>query len=322
MKETKYQILRSELNPADIPGDTFIEVFEKNCQRFPNKVLYYFLEDGFNETSRVTYLEMNTRAKAIAGYLQQFYKKGDRALLLFPPGIEFIASLMGCFYAGIIGVPAYPPRKNRMFDRFEAIIRDCTPAFILVNHKIQQDIYKNFQGEKRLEEKQYVVFEEISDDWFDQWEDPGVSDNDLALLQYTSGSTGDPNGVMISHANLLHNSENIKQAFGHTDHLVGVNWLPGFHDMGLIGALIQPAYVGGCNAIIPPNSFLLRPMSWLKALSTYRATTAGGPNFALDFCVDRLKLEELDGVDLSSVSPFFCGAEPIQSESLDRKSVV
>lgn len=318
MKETRHQILYSEYHPDDIQGDTFIEVFDKNCRQFPDKVLYYYLEDGYHETSRITYEEMSIRAKAIAGYLQQHYPKGDRALLLFPPGIEFIASLFGCFYAGIIGVPAYPPRKNRTFDRFEAIIRDCTPACILTTRKIHEDIIKNFRDEACLKDIPCVDMEDIRDNWSERYKDPGLSRDDIALLQYTSGSTGTPNGVMVTHGNILHNSEVIRQSFGHTDKLAGVNWLPGFHDMGLIGTLIQPAYVGGMNAIIPPNAFLVKPMNWFKAITKYRGTTLGGPNFALDFCVERLKPEELQGVDLSTVRPFFCGAEPIHAHSLDR----
>jgi acyl-CoA synthetase (AMP-forming)/AMP-acid ligase II/acyl carrier protein len=318
MSQEKYQVLNSVLKKEDIPSETYIEVFEKNCQRFPNKVLYYFLEDGYNETSRITYREMNTRARALAGYLQQHYRKGDRALLLFPPGIEFIASLFGCFYAGIIAVPAYPPRKNRMFDRFESILQDCSPSCILTTGKIHSDILKNFSEEECLKGIQYVEYEEVADTLAEDWKDPELTGEDITLLQYTSGSTGHPHGVMVSGRNLLHNSECIKRSFGHDENLQGVNWLPGFHDMGLIGALIQPAYVGGSNAIMPPNAFLMKPANWLRSISKFRCNTAGGPNFALDFCVDRIDPEEIKDADLSTVRPFFCGAEPIHPGSLDR----
>jgi acyl-CoA synthetase (AMP-forming)/AMP-acid ligase II/acyl carrier protein len=318
MQDGKHQILNSTQGELLTGKESLVEIFEKNCALTPDKVVYYFLEDGLEETSRVTYGEMNRSVKSVASALQSRCRQGDRTLLLFPAGIEFIVSLFGCFYAGIIGVPAYPPRKNRLFQRFEAIVNDCAPSLILTTAKIREDILKNFSSESCLRGLNILVYEEIGSGTESLWANPHLGPDDLALLQYTSGSTGTPNGVMISQGNLVQNSVFIRRAFGHTEQLQGVNWLPGFHDMGLIGALIQPAFVGGSNAIIPPNSFLLRPMNWLKAISKYRATTAGGPNFALDFCVDRMKPEELEGLDLSSVRPFFCGAEPVRKETLER----
>jgi acyl-CoA synthetase (AMP-forming)/AMP-acid ligase II len=204
------------------------------------------------------------RAKAIAGELQTKYTKCDRALMLFPPGIEFIVSLFGCFYSGIIAVPAYPPRKNRLFERFESIVNDSRPSVIITTRKLKEDIQKNFYDKKCLQGIDILEYEKIGEEKVELYRDPGLTGDDLALLQYTSGSTGTPNGVMVSHRNILVNSEFIRQAFRHDENLMGVNWLPGFHDMGLIGALLQPLYVGGSNAIIPPNSFLLHPMNWLK----------------------------------------------------------
>jgi len=318
MNPEKKQTLSSLPGIAATPENTIVEVFERNCHNRPDKVLYYFLEDGLKETDRITYGQMNVRLKAIATELRSAFKKGDRALLIFPPGIEFIVSLFGCFYSGIIAVPAYPPRKNRMFQRFGAIMKDCSPSVILTTRKIKEDIKKNFSSEKCMESIDYLVYEDIPAELPDQWIPTEIFPDDLAFLQYTSGSTGEPNGVMVSHRNLVHNSEFIKCAFNHDENLVGVNWLPGFHDMGLIGALLQPAYVGGSNVIIPPNAFLLRPLNWLKAISNYRCTTAGGPNFALDHCVDKYKPEELEGDNLSCVQPFFCGAEPVQKKTLER----
>lgn len=301
-----------------VPWESLVGMFEANSARHPGKVIYYFLEDGLNETSRVTFGEMNQRVRSIAAALQQRYHKGERALMLFPPGIEFIVALFGCFYAGVIGVPAYPPRKNRLFERFGAIVNDCSPSLILTTQKIREDIRKNFSGEKCLEDIDFLVYEDVETGMESLWREPVIDPADIALLQYTSGSTGTPNGVMVSHRNILQNSAFIANAFGHDENAFGVNWLPGFHDMGLIGALMQPPFLGATNAIIPPNIFLQRPMNWLRAISKYRATTAGGPNFALDFCVERMKHEELEGVDLGTVRPFYCGAEPIRKETLER----
>lgn len=316
MKKTDFQILASTFDPSILPGKTLIEVFEKRSFQYPDKVIYYFLEDGLNETSRITFGEMNRQVKAIAATLQGKFRQGDRALLLFPPGIGFIVSLMGCIYAGLIAVPAYPPRKNRLFERFESIVNDCTPTLILTTDKIRDELRRNFSVERCLQGLEIILFDELDPEMSSQWADPGSGPDGLVLLQYTSGSTGTPNGVMVSHANIIHNSECIRQAFGHTENLQGVNWLPGFHDMGLIGCLIQPAYVGGSNAIIPPNAFLARPVSWLKSISSFRSNTAGGPNFALQHCIDRLSEGDLEGLDLSCLRPFFCGAEQVRKETL------
>ncbi len=316
MAKNNLQILTSSYS-GPLPVTTLVDAFEGHCSRHPEKVLYYYLEDGIQPSTQITYLEMRLKARALAARLQKGFEKGDRVLLLFPPGIEFITSLFGCFYAGLVGIPSYPPRKNRMFDRFEAIIVDSSPSVIMTTKKIHEDILKNFGEKESLTAIDYVIVEDVKDEWAESWKDPGLQKEDIALLQYTSGSTGSPNGVMISHQNIIHNSEVIRQAFGHTEELMGVNWLPGFHDMGLIGALLQPAYVGGSNAMIPPATFLTQPMNWLKAISNFRGSTAGGPNFALEYCVERFQEDKLEGVDLGSVRPFFCGAEPIYAESLE-----
>ena len=314
----RLQRLSSTNDPKILPAGNLVELFEIRTGERPEKMIYSFLEDGLNVTSSITYREMNKRAKSVAAYLQKHFKKGDRALMLFPSGIEFIVSLVGCFYSGIIAVPAYPPKKNKLFDRFEAIAKDCGPAVILTTEKIRNDLEKNHAGEEVLKNIRYAVYEDILEEGASKWEGPDVTSSDIAMLQYTSGSTGRPNGVILTHKNILYNSEFIKQAFGHDENLVGVNWLPGFHDMGLIGALLQPLYVGGCNYIIPPSVFLMRPQNWLKAIGKYKAITAGGPNFAYEYCVDRVKDEELEEIDLSTVDPLFSGAEPVRKHTIEK----
>jgi len=320
MQNPSFQILDSSKDIVKLKYQNTVEMFENNSTEYADKVLYYFLADGENETDRITYKQMRDKAAAIAARLQQCCSQGDRALMLFPTGIEFIVSLYGCFYSGIIGVPAYPPRKNRSFARFEAIATDSAPKVILTTRKIYEDLQKNFSAEACLQNIEYIIYEDIDDTLARSWVNPKLQTNDPAYLQYTSGSTGKPNGVIISHGNILHNSEFIKRAFGHTDRLMGANWLPGFHDMGLVGALIQPSYVGGSNVIIPPNAFLLRPNRWLKTIGKYQAGTAGGPNFALNFCVDRISEEEKKDLDLSSLKPFYCGSEPIRKNALENFS--
>lgn len=318
INDKNLQYLTSEVKHEMIPAENLIELFEKTSDTFPDKVIYYFLEDGFEEKEKINFSEMRQRVKSLASILQTRYKKGDRALMLFPPGIEFIVSLMACIYAGLVGVPAYPPRKNRNFERFGAILKGSDPAFIFTTQKTHEDILKNFTDEPILTSQDFMIYEDMAQDRSGEWKNPVPDPEDPAIFQYTSGSTDAPNGVMLSHRNVLYNSEFIRQAYGHDENSVGVNWLPGFHDMGLIGALFQPVYLGCSNAIIPPNAFLMRPHNWLRSISRLGGTTAGGPNFALDFCAERVKDEDIEGIDLSSLNPFFCGSEPIRKSSIDR----
>lgn len=318
MSEKNLQYLTSQIDEESLPAKDLAGLFERRTEEYRDKVIYHYLEDGLNETSRITFGEMNRQVKAVAAYLQQKYRKGDRAVMLYPSGINFIVSLFGCFYSGIIGVPAYPPRKNRLFDRFEAIMKDSAPSFILTTEKIKQDLVKNFPEEPVLKGLEIITYEEAIETSGEGWENPGIEPGDTAMLQYTSGSTGMPNGVILTHRNILHNSEFIKQAFGHDENSMGVNWLPGFHDMGLIGALMQPPYLGATNAIIPPATFLMRPQNWLKAIGKFRATTAGGPNFGFDYCVDKVSEEDLAEIDLSTVNPLYTGAEPVRKKTLEQ----
>ncbi len=318
MTDNSLQILTSSYNNEDLPASDLVDLVEFWAGKSPEKVLYYLLDDGENETERITYGQFRQKVISIASTIQTKAAKGDRVLLLFPTGIDFICSLFGCFYAGVIGVPTYPPRKNRMFSRFQGIIQDASPACILCTSKIHDIIHNNFADEDCLKGVEFIIHENITNESSNRWEKPVINPEDIAILQYTSGSTGRPRGVMVSHDNIIRNSQFIKVAFGHSEHLVGANWLPGFHDMGLIGTLMQFIYSGGSNVIIPPNEFLMRPHNWLKAITRFKATTVGGPNFALDYCVDRVNEEQKNEIDLSTVNPFFCGSEPIRKASLEK----
>ncbi|HSG67745.1 MAG TPA: AMP-binding protein, partial [Bacteroidales bacterium] len=243
-------------------------------------------------------------------------KNGDRVLLLFPTGIEFITSFFGCLFAGMIAVPTYPPKRNKANERFHSIIEDSGPEFIISTRDIHEEVNGNELLGDRHKIGSWLIFEDIDTQYSSTWEDPEISEEDLALLQYTSGSTGTPNGVMVSHGNIINNSEFIKQSFGFDENSVGVNWLPNFHDMGLIGCLIQAAYLGATNVIIPPLSFLKNPANWFRAVSHYRATTAGGPNFAFDYCIEKISDEELSEFSLESLRTLYCGAEPIRDRTM------
>ncbi len=311
------QLLTSSDKGTSYPASNLVSVLQQNAKKYPEKIVYIFLEDGENEKEKISCSEIVERSKSIAAYLQKSGEKGDRVLLLFPTGIEFILSLYGCFFAGMIGVPAYPPKRNKPNERFSAILQNADPSIILCTYKIKDELEANYTQINLLEKKTILAFEDVLPEMAEDWVDPEINGENIALIQYTSGSTGNPNGVMVSHANIIHNSECIRLSFGFDASLVGVNWLPNFHDMGLIGCLIQPAYLGATNVIIPPLRFLQAPLNWFKIMTKYRATNAGGPNFAYEYCISKIDNSEIKNIDLSSVSTMFCGSEPIRKKTLE-----
>jgi 8-amino-7-oxononanoate synthase len=242
---------------------------------------------------------------------------GRRALLLYPSGLDFIAAFMGCLYGGAIAVPAYPPRKNRSVERIEAIAADADAAVALTTRDVVDRLENLGATAPSLEHMTWQVDAELEPAWAERWDRPDIDGDTLAFLQYTSGSTGTPKGVMLSHENLLHNSLRIMQAFEITRSQSGVFWLPSFHDMGLIGGILVPLYGGKFNVLMSPVAFLQKPLRWLQAISQYRATISGGPNFAYELCVRKTTPEQRAALDLSSWSLAFNGAEPVRAETID-----
>jgi|694.fasta_scaffold12784_6 8-amino-7-oxononanoate synthase len=296
---------------------TLVDLLRQRAAYRPHDRAFTFLVDGENEELHVSYAELDRKARAVGGWLMDRGMTGKRVLLLYPSGLDFIAAFMGCLYGGAIAVPAYPPRKNRSVERIEAIASDADASVALTT----RDVLDRFDGLKAtapsLEHLVWKVDTELEPHWADRWERPEIDGDTLAFLQYTSGSTGTPKGVMLSHENLLHNSLRIMQAFEITRSQSGVFWLPSFHDMGLIGGILVPLYGGKFNVLMSPVSFLQRPLRWLQAISRYRATISGGPNFAYELCVRKTTPEQRAQLDLSSWSLAFNGAEPVRAETIE-----
>ena len=307
-----YSFLENYNDPVVQQCTTYIEVIKNRTIEKPSHVVFRFLSDGVNENESFTYQQLETRSKALGASMQSIGSKGDRALLLFQPGLSYIASLYACFYSGFVAVPAYPPRRNRGIDRIHTIIADSDAKICIVSQQVYNDIQKNLANDELLNKLSWIIYEDIPDSKASEFDEIEILPNDLALLQYTSGSTGNPKGVMITQLNLLYNSEYIRRTFELGEKTVGVNWLPVFHDMGLIGGIMQVAYSGGVNIGLPPIEFLKKPLNWLKAIDKYGGTTAGGPNFSYDYCVQKTTEEERKDLDLSTMTVFFCGAEPIR----------
>ncbi|MFA5419561.1 MAG: fatty acyl-AMP ligase, partial [Bacteroidales bacterium] len=310
-----FDFLKGFDDPIVQQSSTYLEVVMKRTLETPDHVVYRFLEDGVNESEVLTYAALSAQAKAVSAALQQNGVKGDRVLMLFPPGLTYVASLFGCFYSGLIAVPAYPPRKNRGLKRLLSIIGDAEAKICLLTRQIYNDIERNFIEEPMLKNMKWLVYEDIKPEEALRFIPVEINAEDVALLQYTSGSTGHPKGVMITQLNLLYNSEYIRQTFGLGKHTIGMHWLPVFHDMGLIGGILQVAYLGAVNIGMPPAVFLKNPMNWLKAIEKYQATTGGGPNFTYDFCVQKSTTEEAAHLDLSSMTVFYSGSEPIRKST-------
>ncbi|MEQ9355861.1 AMP-binding protein [Coleofasciculus chthonoplastes] len=308
-------------NLSQVP--TLVNLVRYQAQHQPHKLAYRFLSDGVTESDQLTYQELDRQACAIAAYLQSITKPGERALMLYPPGLEFITAFLGCLYAQVIAVPIYPPRSNHHLARFTSVIKDSQATLILTTTSILEKVknkYSSFFEELRLTEVKWVITENLAASLARDWQETIIDKDILAFLQYTSGSTGTPKGVMVSHGSLIHNEQMIKLAFQNDETEIYVSWLPLFHDMGLIGNVLQSLYLGvSCN-LMPPVAFLQKPIHWLQAISHYRATVSGGPNSAYDLCVRKITPEQCHDLDLSSWKIAFNGSEPIQAKTIQQFS--
>jgi len=293
---------------------TFVDILRKRASHQSEEIVYTFLLDGERESDWLTYQALDRQARSIAATLQSYQTMGERALLLYPPGLEFVAAFFGCLYAGVVAVPVYPPRRNQKNTRLEAIIADAGATIVLTTASLLTTI----QEALPVVNRHCIATDDLPNDVASAWQEPTINSQSLAFLQYTSGSTGMPKGVMVSHGNLVHNSTLIYQLFEHNPQSRGVIWLPLYHDMGLIGGVLQPLYGGFPVTLMSPISFLKKPLRWLQAISRYQATTSGGPDFAYDLACRRISPEQLSSLDLSSWKVAFSGAEPIRAQTLER----
>jgi 8-amino-7-oxononanoate synthase/acyl carrier protein len=308
------------VNPTPLPegslAPTIVDLLRQRAEYRPHDRAFTFLVDGENEELNSTYAELDQKARTIGAWLMDRGMSGKRVLLLYPSGLDFIAAFMGCLYGGAIAVPAYPPRKNRSVERIESIAADANASVALTTRDVLDRFDTIKASAPSLEHLVWQVNDELNQSWANRWNRPDINGDTLAFLQYTSGSTGTPKGVMLSHENLLHNSLRIMQAFEITRSQSAVFWLPSFHDMGLIGGILVPLYGAKFNVLMSPVAFLQKPLRWLQAISKYRATISGGPNFAYELCVRKTTPEQRASLDLSSWSLAFNGAEPVRAETM------
>ncbi|MEU0991397.1 fatty acyl-AMP ligase [Streptomyces sp. NPDC005953] len=278
---------------------------------------FVFLSDGRGaEPERLPYLELDRTAKDVASWLQERGLSGRQVLLLYPSGLDFIKAFVGCLYAGAVAVPApLPSEQGQHFQRVSSIVRDARVGAVLTltQHAPEVEAWLAAEG--------FADVVTLATDGgpvgdASAWRDPELGRQDLAFLQYTSGSTNSPKGVMVSHGNLLANEAAIARSAGNTSDMVIGGWLPFYHDMGLIGHVLQPLWLGTVGVLMSPVSFLRRPARWLEMISDYGVNGTGGPNFAYDLCVRRVTDAQLEGVDLSTLRTACNGAEPVRAETL------
>jgi acyl-CoA synthetase (AMP-forming)/AMP-acid ligase II/7-keto-8-aminopelargonate synthetase-like enzyme/acyl carrier protein len=304
-----------------IQPTTLVELLRFQARNQPNKRAYTFLKDGEIEKASLTYAQLEQNVQVIAAKLQSMIAPGERALLLYPSGLDYIAAFFGCLYAGIIAIPAYPPRRKRFDPRLQLIIADAQAKVILTTHNIISNLAHYPTQTSELNKLQWLATDNLIADepsLSEHWQAPEIEPDTLAFLQYTSGSTGNPKGVMVTHANLLHNSKDLDLGFGCTQDSVMVTWLPMFHDMGLIYGILQPLYKGFPCYLMTSAAFLQKPFRWLQAISRFRGTHSAAPNFAYEFCVQRITPQQRATLELSCWRVAVNGSEPIRKESLQR----
>lgn len=295
---------------------SLVDVVHFRAQSTPQRISCIFLQKETENT--MTYDELDNAARAIAARLQALgLQPGDRVLLLYAPGLPLIKALFGCFYAGCIAVPIYPPAQEKLIDKAQRIIANSQPRLVLL---AAEHVNKFTTLEAHLSLCQIPTLASDSIDIAEgsQWQSPALASTDVALLQYTSGSTMHPKGVMVSHRNLLDNLEKLDTALQINEDSVYFSWLPPHHDMGLMGCILMPIYSGIPTVMMSPFSFLQNPLAWLKNITKYRATISGSPNFAYDYCVKRIKEDKKAGLDLSSWKVAFNGAEPVRADTMER----
>jgi amino acid adenylation domain-containing protein len=295
------------------------EVLHFRAAADPERVAYTFLpSDGRDERS-YTYEQLLCRSQLMAACFSDLNCLQKTVLVVAPPGLGLITAFWGCINAGAVSVLQRPPAGKKGIEALATVAKDSDSRALVTT----EDIYARIQRAGTpagafLSKLPCILIDQLSWDTEPIKAPPVVLTDDIALIQYTSGSTGRPRGVMISHGNLLHCESAIRSTFGHDQDSVIVGWLPLYHDMGLIGQMIQPIYLGARCVFMSPESFIERPIRWLEVVSRYRATTSGGPNFAYELCARRVHEEEIQGLDLSTWQTAFCGAEPIRAETLDR----
>lgn len=298
-----------------------LDILQHRALNTPDKMAYTFLKDGSDIEKSYTYAELDLHARAIAKTMGENVI-GKRALLLFPPGVEFLAAFFGTLYAGAIPIPAPPPdlaRLKRTLPRLRSIIQDADAALIITTYSISNSLNGDQEDLLELPNMQWIAVDEVDPDFGIGWDCiPEVDPDRPAYLQYTSGSTSAPKGVMVTHQNIIANCKVTTQGFSYDKNSVAVTWMPYFHDYGLVDGLILPMYHGIPSYILSPLTFIRRPERWMQVITRFRGTHTQAPNFAYEQCIRRISEDVIDTLDLSSMVTFSSGGEPIRADTVKK----
>jgi acyl-CoA synthetase (AMP-forming)/AMP-acid ligase II len=307
--------------PSDGPS-SLVDVLRERAARHGERPLYQQVVEH-SVVATLTYAQADRQARALALRLREHASPGDRVLLLYPFGLEYPAVFLACLYAGLVAVPAFPPDQQRAIQtmpRVSVIIRDADARLILTTSELRPAVEFARAAAPDPESLRILSTDELAanEAEAEAWTRPPALERELAFLQFTSGSTGTPRGVMIGHDNLYAHQRLAHEIFAQPEGALTVSWLPFYHDMGLIGSLLYPLYHGGTTLLMSPTAFLRRPLAWLETISRFGAHVSTGPNFAYDLCVERARDEDLEALDLSSWQLTVSGAEPLRASTIDR----
>jgi acyl-CoA synthetase (AMP-forming)/AMP-acid ligase II len=307
-------MLHALASDSYLDAPNLVELLDRRADLHPDRLAFQFDRGGAKGAVRQTYRELQQSAARAAGSLAKELDPGERAIIACHPGLDFLVAFFACLRAGIIAVPAPAPRNDDALEQLRAIAGDCGARAVLTDGVRGARTLRLDRVAKPLFVDELAAAEAPSEDTHP------VAADDVALLQYTSGSAGRPKGVVVRHANLIHNSAAIRTFFGHRGYGFGVIWLPPYHDMGLVGGLLQTVFIGGSTVLLSPISFLMRPVRWLEAITRYRANTSGAPDFAYQLCVERITEEQKRTLELGSWHVAFTGGEPVRARTLQRFS--
>jgi acyl-CoA synthetase (AMP-forming)/AMP-acid ligase II len=314
--------MRGLVSPSD-PSTTaasLVEVLQARADATPDEMVFCFLIDGEEDGPRLTYAELDRQARGIAAVLRDQAEPGDRALLLYEPGLAFVPAFFGCLYAGILPVPACPPRLVRLAQSWQTlagIASDCQPNAVLTTGDLAAGLAKGL-GNLTAGASPHCLATDLADSSHARrWRQPRIDPDAAAFLQYTSGSTAAPKGVTITHRNLMHSERAIETVAEHCGLGSGVCWVPLYHDFGLVAGVLQGMFHRSPVIIMSPLAMLQRPIRWLQAISRYRSDTSGGPTFGYDLCVQRITPDQKAALDLSTWSVAGVGGEPVSARTLE-----
>jgi acyl-CoA synthetase (AMP-forming)/AMP-acid ligase II/acyl carrier protein len=296
---------------------TIVEILKDRVHSRGEDVAYVFLTD-LDNPQKVTYAQLHSQSELISQEIKKSAAQGDRVLIVLKEGFDYVKAFYGCLYSRVIAVPSYPPVNERQSDRLKTVAMDSGATTVITTTSLFRKISEYFNDDELIAKLEWIFLDEIDENKTENLPCSGLPEiSDTAFLQYTSGSTGNPKGVIVSHKNLIHNLNGISYKFETTKDSVAVIWLPPYHDMGLVGGILQPAYCGYLCVLMPPAMFLRRPYTWLKAISDYKGSVSGGPDFSYELCNREISEEILGDLDLHSWEVAFSGAEPVKNRTLE-----